>query len=343
MLDNIKYQISLKSVDGDIAVKRYDLALEKLNNLITAQFRPSQTYLKRGRLCKKLLMFDEAYADFTYIITNCAEKKDAYYERVRLNFELSNYFEAIHDSKKILSWDEDNTDVKKIKILSLIYTKQDKLAVTELMELFDHDKYLMIGFLLNETATMLSKNEFAKGLRLSDVINIIDNDNPIMLLNKSNIYAAAGEEDKQQEFINYLYATFPSYFVSHFRYFDMYQDKNLAEICFLLELEAFDRNKMFAYPFAILKGYKLYLEGHIIDSKDAFKEAIAICPHKPEGYVLLGQTLQLLSGYDSPEYRKEAEESYRKALEIYTKENLLDKAEEMKTQIKHLNSTLTLI
>ena len=48
-----------------------------------------------------------------------------------------------------------------------------------------------------------------------------------------------------------------------------------------------------------------------------------------------------MSGYDNPEYRRDAEENYRKAMEIYQQENLLDKVEDMKRQLKHLNSNLS--
>jgi uncharacterized FlaG/YvyC family protein len=48
-----------------------------------------------------------------------------------------------------------------------------------------------------------------------------------------------------------------------------------------------------------------------------------------------------MSGYDNPQYKLDAEENYKKAMEIYQQENLLDKVEEMKRQIKHLNSNLS--
>ena len=121
----------------------------------------------------------------------------------------------------------------------------------------------------------------------------------------------------------------------------MYQEKDLLEICFLLELKIFDTQGLFLYPFAVLEGYKNHLEGHITDAKTCFEKAIRINPTKPEGYVLLAQTLQLMSGYDNPEYKAEAEENYKKALDIYQKENLPDKVEDMKRQIKHLNSKLS--
>ena len=121
----------------------------------------------------------------------------------------------------------------------------------------------------------------------------------------------------------------------------MYQDKDLLEISFLLELEIFDKQGLFLYPFRVLEGYKNHLEGHIIDSKECFEKAIEINPKKPEAYVLLAQTLQLMSGYDNPEYRNDAEENYKKAMEIFQQENLPEKVEDMKRQLKHLNSNLS--
>ena len=71
MLDNIKHLLLFKSVDKDIADNNFESALEKLNYLIKEEFKPSETFLKRGQLCHKLLMLEEAYSDFTYIITHC--------------------------------------------------------------------------------------------------------------------------------------------------------------------------------------------------------------------------------------------------------------------------------
>ncbi|MBR2430440.1 hypothetical protein IKB17_03125, partial [bacterium] len=68
MLDNIKYLMSLKTIDKNITDGNFELALNKLNFLIKEEYKPSLTYLKRGRLCKKLFMYEEAYSDFTYII-----------------------------------------------------------------------------------------------------------------------------------------------------------------------------------------------------------------------------------------------------------------------------------
>ena len=53
---------------------------------------------------------------------------------------------------------------------------------------------------------------------------------------------------------------------------------------------------------------------------------------------MLAQTLQLMSGYDNPDYMKDAEENYKIAMEIYQRESLNDKVEEMKRQIKHIHS-----
>ena len=49
-----------------------------------------------------------------------------------------------------------------------------------------------------------------------------------------------------------------------------------------------------------------------------------------------------MSGYDNPEYKNDAIENYKKAMEIYRRENLNDKADEMRKQLKHLNSNLVL-
>lgn len=342
MLDNIKYLIALKSVDKLIADNHFDSALEKLNMLIQQDFKPSVTYLKRGKLCKKLLMLDDAYSDFTYIIGHCADKKEAYCERLMLNFEIANYFEAILDANMILTWDETNFEVKRIKFLSLVYSKQEEIAREYIMNLFEYHKYRTIQFLFNEVAKLLAGDEYAKAVKILEIIDMIDPDNPIKLLKEATIFGLAGDNEKQNEIMKRIESVFPKYFVSHYRFTDMYQDKDLLEICFLLELKIFDKNDLFAYPMAILEGYKKHLEGHIIDSKECFERAIEINPDKPEAYVLLAQTLQLMSGYDNPEYRYDAEENYKKAMEIYTAEELFDKAEDMKRQIKHLNSNLSL-
>ena len=137
MLDNIKYLVSLKTVDKNILEGNFELALEKLNFLIKEEYKPSKTYLKRGKLCKKLLMYDDAYSDFTYVIGHCAQKQEAYYERLFLNYEISNFYEAINDANLILSWSEDDFEVKRIKLLSYIFSSQDDLACEYLMILFN--------------------------------------------------------------------------------------------------------------------------------------------------------------------------------------------------------------
>ena len=245
------------------------------------------------------------------------------------------------DSDKILAADSDNFEVKRIKILSLIYSKQDNIALEYLNEVFDNSKYRIIQFILNEVAKVLASDEYSRGLRLLDIIEAMDNDNPIKLLKEATIYGLAGDNAMQDEILNKIEKAFPKYFISHFRFTDMYQEKDLLEICFLLELSVFDKHGMFSYPMKILDGYRNYLEGHIIDSKTCFEEAIELNPIKPEAYVLLAQTLQLLSGYDNPEYKIEAEKNYKMAEEIYLKEKLPNKAEEMRRQIQHLNSALS--
>lgn len=342
MLDNIKYLMYLKSVDKHIAENQFDLALEKLNFLVKEEYKPSETFLKRGRLCHKLLMLEDAYSDFTYIITHCVKKEEAYYERLFLNFEISNYYEAILDANKILGWDEDNFEVKRIKFLSLVYSSQENIAKDYILDIFEFNKYKTIQFLFQEVAISLANDELARGLKLLSIIDMIDKDNPIKLLKESNIYGLANQKDKETEILRKIDSVFPKYFISHFRFTDMYQDKDLMEICFLLELKIFDKQNLFAYPMHILEGYKNHIEGHIIDSKESFEKAIELNPHKPEAYVLLAQTLQLMSGYDNPEYKKDAEENYKTALEIYRRENLTDKVDEMRRQIKHLNSNLLL-
>ena len=137
MLDNIKYLMSLKTVDKNILEGNFELALDKLNFLIREEYKPSVTYLKRGKLCKKLLMYDDAYSDFTYVIGHCAQKKEAFYERLFLNYEISNFYEAITDANMVLSWDEDNFEIKRIKLLSFIFSMQDDLAMESIMEIFD--------------------------------------------------------------------------------------------------------------------------------------------------------------------------------------------------------------
>ena len=260
MLDNIKYLMSLKTIDKNICEGNFELALQKLNFLIREDYKPSVTYLKRGKLCKKLLMYEDAYSDFTYIIGHCAQKQDAYYERLFLNFEISNYYEAITDANVVLGWNEENFEVKRIKFLSLIFSSQENLAKDYIMNLFDFHKYKIIQFLFEEVARTLAKDEYAKALKILELIDSIDKDNPIKLLKESSIYGLVGDKVKQNEITQKIETIFPKYFVSHFRFSDMYQDKDLLEICFLLELEIFDKQGLFLYPFRVLEGYKNHLE-----------------------------------------------------------------------------------
>ena len=341
MLENIKSLIALKSVDKLISDKNYELALETLNRLVKEEFKPAETFLKRGRLCHKLLMLDAAYSDFTYVITHCVHKEEAYYERLLLNFEISNYSQTISDADKLLEFYPDNYEIKRIRFLALVYSGALDVAKDYVLLLFDMNKYRTIQFLFNETAQNIAEDSLAKALKLLGIIDVIDKDNPIKLLKEANIYGLAGEAAKEAEIMKRIDSVFPKYFISHFRFTDMYEQRDLLETSFLLELKIFDSQNLFAYPMSILEGYKNQMEGHILDSKECFERAIQIKPEKPEAYVLLAQTYQLMSGYDNPEYKKQAEENYKIAMEIYERENLPMKADNMKRQIKHLNSSLS--
>ena len=344
MIDSIKNLIAFKSVDKLIKDENYEQAMAKLNSLAKSGYKPKDVFIKRGLLCKKLLMTEDAYSDFTYVITNLEDKRDAYYQRMLLNFEIANFYEAIIDASRVeeLSPDEDNTEARKIKFLSMAYSEQEETAAQYILENFEYDKYKALQFIFNETARSEAEDEHAKALKLLGVIDILDKDNPLKLFKEATIYGSAGESAKEREIMKRIDSVFPKYFISHFRFSDIFDERNLLETSFLLELKIFDHQNLFAYPMTILEGYKNHQEGHITDSKECFERAIQIKPEKPEAYVLLGQTLQLMSGYENPEYRIEAEENYRKALEIYERENLPMKAENMKRQIKHLNSTLTI-
>ena len=211
MLDSIKNFMCFKSVDKLIAEQNYDEALDKLNYLVSEEFQPAKTFLKRGQLCHKLLMLDDAYSDFTYIITHCVSKEKAYQERLQLNFEISNFYEAITDANKILSWDEDNFNVKRIKFLALVYSNQEKYAKDYIMQNFNFNKYKAIQFLFQEVAIVVAADELAKGLRLLEIINMIDKDNPIKLLKEANIYGLANQVNKQNEILKRIESVFPKY------------------------------------------------------------------------------------------------------------------------------------
>ena len=342
MLGNIKNRITLNLINRDILNGKYDIALDKLNKLISVDFRPSETYLARGILCRKLMMYENAYSDFTYIINNCVNKYQAYCQRLELNYELGNYFEAISDANTVLSVSGIDFSIIRLKILSLIFSRQDDLAYNTAMEFFDFNKYKILQFLFQEVAILLTRDEFSKGLKLLEFIDSVDKNNPIKLLKEANIFALVGEYIKQDEIMRRIDAIFPKYFLSHFHYSNMYQEKDMLEISFLLELKVFDKQSFFDYEFMILEGYKKYSEGHVIESKEAFESAIAVNPKKAEAYVYLAEVLQIMSGYDNPECKNQAEKYYQIALNIYEQEGSWDKVEEMKRQLKHLNSTLTM-
>jgi len=341
MLENIKNLFIFNYVDKCISDKNYDLALEKLNMLIEEGYKPAETCLKRGLLCKKLYMYEDAYSDFSYIITHCVNKQRAYYERMKLNFDIGNYYESISDANKILQNIPENTECKRYKILSYTYAEQIDLAASLVLDLYEQNKYKAIQFVFNEAARNIADDNLSGALKLLSIIDVIDHDNPLKLFKESNIYGIAGQKEKEAELLQKLDSVFPKYFTSHFRFTDMYETRDILETYFLLELKIFDRQGCFAYPMSILEGYRANIEGRIIDSKEAFERAIKINPEKPEGYVLLAQTLQLMSGYDNPAYKLDAETNYKKAMAIYQRENLVAKTEDMKRQIKHLNSTLS--
>lgn len=342
MLDDIKNYLMFNYVDKCISDRNYDMALEKLNSLVEQGYKPSETILKRALLCRKLLMTEDAYTDLSYIITNLENKQRAYYERMKLNFEVSNFYEAISDANKVLEDIPDNYECKKYKILSYIYAGQPDLAKSLLLDLYEQNSYKAIQFIFNETARSIAADELARALKLLEIIELIDPDNPIKIFKESNIYGLAGDKEKEAELIKKLDSVFAKYFISHFKFTDMYEERDLLETCYLLELKIFDKQNNFNYQMCILEGYRAQMEGHIIDSKEAFEKAIEIDPDKPEGYVLLAQTLQLMSGYDNPAYKQDAETNYKKAMAIYQKENLTAKTEDMIRQIKHLNSNLSL-
>lgn len=340
MLNDIKHYILLKNIDNIIKAKNYELALNKLNYLIKEGFKLNETFLKRGRLCKKLLMFEDAYSDFTYVITHFSNNIQAYYERAFLNFETSNFSGFISDAEKILEKYPDDIEIKKMKFLSLVYSSKKVTAVEYLIKQLNNDKYKILQILFEETAKCLTKDELAKALALLSVVDEIDKDNPIKLLNEANIYALAGENNKQKELIKKIDSIFPKYFISRFKFTDVYEERNLAEIYFLLDLRIFDRQNLFEYPFLILEGYKNYAEGKIIETKECFEKAITVKPDKPEAYVYLGEIFQIMSGFNNPEFLKNAEENYNKALEIYEREQISTKAEVMKRQLKHLHTSI---
>lgn len=342
MLENIKSVIVYKTIDKLINGGQYELALDKLNQLISDGFRPADTILKRGKLCHKLLMTEDAYSDFTYIINNYTQKANAYEARMLLNFDTGNYYEAIIDASRCEEYELKSNEIKKIKFLSLVYTEQSEEAKDYILEYFDLNKYKALQYLFNETARLISEDDLSHAIKILQIVEIIDKDNPIKLLKEANINSIAGNIQKENEIMLKLRTVFPKYFISHFRFTDLYEERDLLEICFLLELKIFDNEDTFAYPMSILEGYRYYMEGHITDAREAFERATEINPQKPEAYVLLAETLQLMSGYRNSDFKELAEKNYRIAMEIYENENLMNKAENMRKQLKHLNSNIVI-
>lgn len=341
MLDNIKHFFIYKTVDKDIKEKKFDLALNKLNMLIKYDFRPYETYLKRGMLFAKLLMYEEAYSDLTYVVIHTKHNNKAIYEKMKLCFEMGNYIEAISDADKLINELTDNQECIKIKFISLLLQSKMEKAKNFILNVFSDNKYQTLKYLFDETAKFVSTDELSTALKILEVADMIDKDNPLKIFNEANIYNIAKQYDKERELLRKLEATFPKYFVSHFRFSDIYEERDILEVNFLSDLKIFDKQNTFEYPMYIIEGYKHYQEGHILDSKMAFEKAIEKNPNKPEGYVLLAQTLQLMSGYDNPMYKQDAEKNYNIALELYQKENLTLKVNDMKRQLQHLNSTIS--
>ncbi len=339
MLEKLKNYFLLRKAEKYISNDNFDDALEILNALISESFLPAKTYLIRGELCHKLLMYEDAYSDYTYVITHCVDKEEALYKRMVLNYEISNYAELLSDAEMLMKDYLIDSEILRYKFLALVMLKSEK-AIKFVLEINNNNKYKAIQYIFLEAAKCTALNDFAKGLTLLSTIDGIDYDNPMKIFNEANIYGLAGNEDKKQELMKKIESVFPKYFISHFRFTDMFQSRDLMEISFLLELKIFDKQNYFAYPMYILQGYKDQMEGHITDAKEAFEAAVNVNPNKPEGYVLLAQTLQLMSGYNGAKYKEYAEENYKKAMEIYQKDNLLTKTEDMKRQIKHLNSTI---
>ena len=237
--------------------------------MIRQEYKPSETFLKRGRLCHKLLMLDDAYSDFTYVITHCAKKEKAYYERLMLNFEIANFYEAIKDADKILTWDENNFDVKRIKFLSFVYSGEIDVAKHFIMDIFEFNKYKTIQFLFKEVAQTLANDELSKALKLLELIDLIDKDNPIKLLKEATIYGMANQVDKQNEILKKIDSVFPKYFISHFKMENIlffskkyFVFRNLDDVAKTLLHQLLIRQNQFLYiRFHLLPGIRMI---HII-------------------------------------------------------------------------------
>ena len=118
MLESIKQLFTLKSIDNLINNQNYDLALKQLNLLIYNGFRPCESYFKRAKLCRKLLMTEEAYSDLTSLIKNYEDNLNVYKERMELNFEIQNFKEAMSDSSRILKEFPEDKNAQRIYFLS---------------------------------------------------------------------------------------------------------------------------------------------------------------------------------------------------------------------------------
>ena len=68
-------------------------------------------------------------------------------------------------------------------------------------ELFEYHKYRTLQFIFNEVALSIAKDELAKALKLLDLVEQLDPDNPIKLLKESSIYAIAGDKCKEEEIL----------------------------------------------------------------------------------------------------------------------------------------------
>ena len=83
-------------------------------------------------------------------------------------------------------------EIKRIKFLALVFSLQNNKAKDFIMEIFEFHKYKSIQFIFKEVALALAKDEFTKALRLLELIDSIDKDNPIKMLKESNIYGLIG-------------------------------------------------------------------------------------------------------------------------------------------------------
>ena len=94
---------------------------------------------------------------------------------------------------------------------------------------------------INECAKREANDELSKSLKLLNLLDFIDKDNPMKLFKEANLYAQAGDESMKNEILAKIDTVFPSYFLSHYKFSDIYENKDLLMICFLLELKIFDK------------------------------------------------------------------------------------------------------